>query len=66
MQCSLNNHRSLEKTHNRLLNTPFSKILHQKKKKMHNYLTIAQKNGRPRNLPQIQLGLNTIANKKSK
>lgn len=25
-----------------------------------------KKTGRPRNLPQIQLGLNTIANKKSK
>ena len=41
MQCSLNNHRSLEKPHNRLLNTPSSKILHQKRKKMLNYLTIA-------------------------
>ena len=66
MQCSLNNHRSLEKP----AQSPFKHTTQQntasKKKKMLNYLTIAQKNGRPRNLPQIQLGLNTIANKKSK
>jgi hypothetical protein len=29
-------------------------------------LRLFKKTGRPRNLPQIQLGLNTIANKKSK